>query len=132
ITYFIGGGLGLLLLFMRVKVFESGIFENVKDKSVSRGNFLQLFSSGDQFYKYIRCILIGIPVWFVAGILMTFAPEFGKALNLNAPISAGKAVMWEYVGLVIGDISSGVISQYFRSRKKVVLLYILLAAVLVS
>ncbi len=132
VTYFIGGGLGLLLLFMRVKVFESGIFENVKDKSVSRGNFLQLFSSGDQFYKYIRCILIGIPVWFVAGILMTFAPEFGKALNLNAPISAGKAVMWEYVGLVIGDISSGVISQYFRSRKKVVLLYILLAAVLVS
>ena len=132
IAYFIGGGLGLLLLLMRINVFESGIFTKVKEKSVSRGNFFQLFISSKQFYKYLRCILIGIPVWFVAGILMTFSPEFGKALNLNAPIVAGKAVMWEYIGLVIGDISSGVLSQYFRSRKKVVLLYILLATVLIA
>ena len=130
IAYFIGGGLGLLLLFMRVKVFESGIFTKAKEKSVSRGNFFQLFSSAKQFSKYLRCILIGIPVWFVAGILMTFSPEFGKALNLDTPIVAGKAVMWEYIGLVIGDISSGVLSQYFRSRKKIVFVFILLASVL--
>jgi MFS family permease len=132
IAYFIGGGLGLLLLIMRVNVFESGIFTKVKEKAVSRGNFFQLFFSSKQFFKYLRCILIGVPVWFVAGILMTFSPEFGKALNLDTPIVAGKAVMWEYIGLVIGDISSGILSQYFRSRKKVVLLYILLAAVLIA
>ena len=132
IAYFIGGGLGLLLLITRIKVFESGIFTKVKEKAVSRGNFFQLFLTSKQFFKYLRCILIGVPVWFVAGILMTFSPEFGKALNLDTPIIAGKAVMWEYIGLVIGDISSGVLSQYFRSRKKVVLLYILLAAVLVT
>ena len=132
IAYFIGGGLGLLLLIMRINVFESGIFTKVKQKGVSRGNFFQLFTSSKHFYKYLRCILIGVPVWFVAGILMTFSPEFGTALNLDAPIVAGKAVMWEYIGLVIGDISSGIISQYFRSRKKVVLLYILLAAVLIT
>ncbi|SEL82966.1 MFS transporter [Parapedobacter koreensis] len=132
VTYFIGGGLGLLLLIMRVRVFESGIFNNVKEKTVTRGDFLQLFTSAPQFSKYLRCILIGIPVWFVAGILMTFSPEIGAALHLDNPIVAGKAVMWEYVGLVIGDISSGIISQYFRSRKKVVLLYILLATVLVT
>lgn len=131
VAYFIGGGLGLLLLLMRVKVFESKIFSQVKEKSVSRGNFFYLFSSGRQFLKYLRCILIGVPVWFVAGILVTFSPEFGQALNLDAPIVAGKAVMWEYIGLVIGDISSGLLSQYFGSRKKVVLAYILLAAVLV-
>lgn len=131
-AYFIGGGLGLLLLIMRINVFESGIFAKVKEKAVSRGNFFQLFISSKQFYKYLRCILIGIPVWFVAGILMTFSPEFGKALNLDTPIVAGKAVMWEYIGLVIGDISSGILSQYFRSRKKVVLLYILLASVLIA
>lgn len=131
ISYFIGGGLGLLLLIMRINVFESGIFTKVKQKNVSRGNFFQLFISSRHFYKYFRCILIGVPVWFVAGILMTFSPEFGKALNLDAPIVAGKAVMWEYIGLVIGDISSGILSQYFRSRKKVVLLYVLLAAVLI-
>ncbi len=129
-AYFIGGGLGLLLLFMRVKVFESGIFEKVKEGSVSRGNFLSLFTSRKQFFKYIRCILIGIPVWFVAGILMTFSPEFGKVLDLGVPIVAGKAVMWEYLGLTIGDISSGLLSQYFNSRKKVVFLFISLVGIL--
>jgi MFS family permease len=103
IAYFIGGGLGLLLLLMRVKVFESGIFSKVKEKAVSRGNFFHLFTSTKQFFKYLRCILIGVPVWLVAGILMTFSPEFGQALNLDTPIVAGKAVMWEYIGLVIGD-----------------------------
>ena len=130
VAYFIGGGLGLLLLFMRVKVFESGIFEKVKEKGVSRGNFFQLFTSRQQFFKYLRCILIGIPVWFVAGILMTFSPEFGKVLDLGAPIVAGKAVMWEYLGLTIGDISSGMLSQYFKSRKKVVVIFIMLVGVL--
>lgn len=132
IAYFIGGGLGLLLLVLRFNVFESGIFNKVKEKAVSRGNFFQLFTSSKQFYKYLRCILIGIPVWFIAGILMTFSPEFGKALHLDQPIIAGKAVMWEYIGLTIGDISSGILSQYFRSRKKVVLLYILLATGLIG
>jgi len=131
IAYFIGGGLGLLLLLMRVKVFESGIFTKAKEKAISRGNFFQLFATNKQFFKYLRCILIGIPVWFVAGILMTFSPEFGKALNLDVAIVAGKAVMWEYVGLTIGDISSGLLSQYFKSRKKVVRLFILLAGLFV-
>jgi MFS family permease len=130
IAYFIGGGLGLLLLLMRVSVFESGIFTKAKEKSVPRGNFFQLFSSGPQFIKYIRCILIGVPVWFVAGILMTFSPEIGQALDLDTPVVAGKAVMWEYIGLTIGDLSSGILSQYFNSRKKVVLLYVLLAGIL--
>jgi len=131
VAYFIGGGMGLLLLFMRVKVFESGIFTKIKEKPVSKGNFFQLFSSSKQFFKYLRCILIGVPVWFVAGILMTFAPEFGKALNLDVPVEAGKAVMWEYVGLTVGDIASGVLSQYFGSRKKVVLLFVLTASFLI-
>lgn len=132
IAYFIGGGLGLLLLLMRVSVFESGIFAAVKEKKVSRGNFFTLFTSGERFFKYLRCILIGIPVWFVAGILMTFSPEFGQALHLDTPIVAGKSVMWEYVGLTIGDLSSGLLSQYFGSRKKVVLLFLILAGLLIS
>ncbi len=130
IAYFIGGGLGLLLLLLRVKVFESGIFQSVKEKQVSRGNFFQLFSSRKQFMKYFRCILIGVPVWFVAGILMTFSPEFGKVLDLGVPIVAGKAVMWEYLGLTIGDISSGILSQYFKSRKIVVIMFVSLVGIL--
>ncbi len=131
-AYFIGGGMGLMLLVMRVSVFESGIFTKVKEKSVSRGNFLQLFSTQKQFFKYLRCILIGLPVWFVAGILMTFSPEFGKALDLDGPIEAGKSVMWEYIGLSIGDLSSGILSQYFSSRKKVLAWFLALTAALIA
>lgn len=132
VAYFIGGGMGLVLLVMRVKVFESGIFAKIKDKHISKGNFFHLFTTRQRFFKYMRCILIGVPVWFVAGILMTFAPEFGQALNLDGPVQAGKAVMWEYVGLTVGDIASGIFSQYFRSRKKVVFLYLLLASLLIA
>ncbi len=131
-AYFIGGGLGLLLLLMRASIFESGMFTHLKQQAVKRGNFLQLFASGPQFMKYLRCILIGLPVWFVAGILMTFSPEFGKALGLSEPIVAGKAVMWEYIGLAVGDLSSGVFSQYLGSRKKVLALFLLITASLVA
>ena len=130
IAYCIGGGLGLLLLLLRLKVFESGIFEKTKQKPVSRGNFFALFTSGSQFSKYICCILIGVPVWFVAGILMTFSPEFGKALHLDEPVIAGKAVMWEYLGLTAGDICSGLLSQYASSRKKIVVLFVSLVGIL--
>lgn len=126
IAYFIGGGLGLALLLLRVGVFESGIFKEVKAKDVSRGNFFKLFSSGSQMLKYLRCIFIGLPIWFVIGILITFSPEFGKAMGIDIPIIAGKSVMFSYIGLSMGDMCSGLLSQLLQSRKKVVLIFILL------
>ncbi|HQQ97830.1 MAG TPA: MFS transporter [Cyclobacteriaceae bacterium] len=126
VAYFIGGGLGLLLLIARISVFESGIFLEVKDKAVDRGNFLQLFTNRDRFRKFMGCIFIGLPIWFVIGILITFSPEFAKALHIDGLVAAGDAVMYSYIGLAVGDLSSGFISQYVRSRKKVVLAYIFL------
>lgn len=131
IAYFIGGGLGILLLLMRVSVFESGIFKAVKEKPVARGNFFNLFSSGQQFYKYLRCILIGLPIWFVIGFLVSLSPEFGLALGITTPIEAGKAIMCAYIGLSIGDLSSGLLSQAMQSRKKVVLTFISLTSLLI-
>jgi predicted MFS family arabinose efflux permease len=132
IAYFIGGGLGLLLLLLRVSVFESGIFKDLKEKPVTRGNFFSLFTSSRQFYKYLNCILIGLPIWFVIGILVTFSPEFGKALGVAAPIKAGKAIMFAYIGLSLGDFSSGFLSQSLGSRRRVVLLFILLTTLFVG
>ena len=131
IAYFIGGGLGISLLLLRVSVFESGIFKEVKEKAVSRGNFFQLFSSGQQFYKYLRCILIGLPIWFVIGFLVSLSPEFGQALGIATPIVAGKAIMCAYIGLSIGDLVSGLFSQLIRSRKNVVLTFIALTSLLI-
>lgn len=128
IAYFIGGGLGLLLLIARVSVFESSVFLKLKekDKHVVRGNFLQLFNNKERFRKFMGCIFIGLPIWFVIGILITFSPEFASALNIGEGIAAGDAIMYSYIGLAVGDLLSGFISQAMRSRKKVVLMYILL------
>jgi MFS family permease len=127
ISYFIGGGLGLLLLVMRVKVFESGIFKHVKEQHVKRGNVLMLFSNKERIVKYFCSIMVGLPIWFVVGILITFSPEFGEALGLSEPVVAGKAVMLSFSGQVLGDLSSGFLSQYFKSRKKIILFFILLS-----
>ncbi|MBX2899831.1 MAG: MFS transporter [Cyclobacteriaceae bacterium] len=130
VAYFIGGGLGLLLLIARVSVFESGIFLKVKEQGVTRGNFLQLFNQRQRFVKFIGCILIGLPIWFVIGILVTFSPEFAEAMHITG-IVAGDAVMYSYIGLAAGDMSSGLLSQLIRSRRKTVFMFILLTLVFI-
>ncbi|CAN5336871.1 MFS transporter [soil metagenome] len=132
IAYIIGGGLGLLLLLARISVFESGIFLKIKEQTIQRGNFLQLFNNKVRFKKFIGSIFIGLPIWFTIGILITFSPEFAKALHINGVVSAGDAVMYSYIGLAVGDLASGFISQSMRSRKKVVLLYIFMTFVMMS
>jgi putative MFS transporter len=125
VSYFIGGGLGMLLLIARVSVFESGVFLKTKEKKVDRGNFLQLFENKTRFIKFLGCILIGLPIWYAIGILITFSPEFAKALSITGNVVAGDAVMYSYLGLAAGDIVSGFISHKLRSRKKVITIYIL-------
>ncbi len=126
-AFIIGGVLGLLLLIARISVAESGMFKAMDEKTgVSRGNMLALFSDRKRFFRYLNSILIGVPIWFVVGILITFSPEFAKTLGTTGPVSAGNAVMFCYLGLVFGDLSSGLLSQLLKSRKKVVLLFMLL------
>lgn len=132
IAYFIGGGLGLALLVLRFNVFESGMFKHAKKESISRGNFFTLFTSWKRFFKYLRCIMIGLPTWFVIGILFTFSPEFGRAVGLTETINAGKVIMLGYIGLSLGDMSSGLLSQYLKSRRKTVVIFVLLTAVAVA
>jgi MFS family permease len=124
-SYFIGGGLGLVLMLMRIRVFESGIFMHLKEKNINRGDVVKLFNNKTRFIKYLNSILIGMPIWFVTGILITFSPEFAQALGLNVPVDAGKAVMVTFGGQVFGNIISGFLSQYFQSRRKVILIFIL-------
>lgn len=132
IAYFIGGGLGMLLLILRISVYESGMYRQIEDKDVSKGNFFSLFSNKKRFFKYMNSILIGLPIWFCVGILITFSPEFARAMNISGTINAGEAVMFCYIGLVFGDFVSGFLSQYFKSRKKIVLLFQLLTSVSIA
>lgn len=124
IAYFIGGGLGLSLLVARISVFESGIFLKTKERLVERGNFFQLFTNKKRLIRFAGCIFIGLPIWYAIGILITFSPEFAGVLGVEGTITAGNAVMFSYIGLAIGDLTSGFISQWIKSRKKVVAAFI--------
>ena len=129
-AYFVGGGLGITLLLLRISVFESGMFENLKQqKHIQKGNFFALFTNKDRFSRYLKCIAIGVPTWFVIGILATFANEFGKAMGIPENIEPGKAIMFCYIGLALGDLSSGVISQALKSRKKAVAILLFLSLI---
>lgn len=124
-SYFIGGGLGLILLALRFGVLESSLYQQTENNNaVKKGDFLQLFTNFKSFKKYINCILIALPVWFVVGILVTFAPEFGKEMGAKEVLSAGKGIMFTYIGISVGDIIAGVLSQVFKTRKKIILAFL--------
>ncbi len=126
VAYFIGGGMGLGLLLLRVGVFESGVYGKIKNADIAKGNFFMLFTNKIRMKRYLACIFIGIPIWFVVGILITFSPEFAKVLGVSGEIVAGRAVMFCYIGLALGDLCSGLLSQLLKVRKKVVLLFVVL------
>ncbi len=121
--YFIGGGLGILLLLLRISVFESGLYNQVKTTSISRGNFLSFFSSADRFKRYILGILIGLPTWFVIGILVTFSNDFAREFGIQDKIDPGKAIMYAYAAISIGDILIGLLSQHLQSRRKALFVF---------
>ena len=131
-AFVIGGILGLMLLITRIKVAESGMFRQMESAAVSKGNFLSLFTDRDRLSRYLHSILIGIPSWFVVGVLITFSPEFARSLGVQGTVSAGNAVMYCYIGLVAGDLASGLLSQLLKSRRKAILLFLMLTVAAVG
>ncbi|MFN5375842.1 MAG: MFS transporter, partial [Chitinophagaceae bacterium] len=129
LCYKIGGVMGIVLLLLRVSVAESMMFAKVKAENISRGNFFMFFNNKNRFKKYILAILIGLPTWYVIGILMNFSNRFASDLYTGSLIDSGKATMFGYIGISIGDITVGLVSQYFKSRKKA--LYIFYALTIV-
>ena len=120
-TYFIGGGLGLCLLLLRVGVVESGIFKEVeKNNDIKRGSFLSFFTNWDRFKRYMKCIAIGLPTWFCIGIFAFFGNQFAEPLGIKGGLDPGLCIMWAYVGISAGDFASGFISHWLHSRKKAI------------
>lgn len=126
LCYKIGGGLGVLLLFLRISVAESGMFKQIKGTNVQRGNFFMFFTNAGRFKKYFLAILIGLPTWYVIGILVNQSDRFGNAMFGSTTLDSGRSIMFAYTAIAIGDILIGFVSQYFKSRKKALLLFYLL------
>ncbi|MBP8156054.1 MAG: MFS transporter [Leadbetterella sp.] len=121
IAYFIGGGMGFLLLLLRVGVLESGMYKSITNKAhVSKGNFFAFFTDWNRFTKYLRCIGIGLPTWFCIGILVYLSNQFGETFGFTEKVEPGLAIMWAYVGISAGDFLSGFLSHWLASRKKAI------------
>ncbi|HSV12533.1 MAG TPA: MFS transporter [Hanamia sp.] len=122
-AYLVGGGIGIFLLALRIGTFESGLYKNVADKKIVKGKFSMLFSNRERFLRYLYCLLIGLPIWFVVGIFVTQAPEFGKALGAPETLSAGVGIMFTYIGISLGDLFAGLLAQMTKSRKLAVFIF---------
>lgn len=129
LCYKIGGVLGIMLLFLRISVVESGMFKQVKQQNVSRGNFFMFFNDAKRFKKYALAILIGLPTWYVIGILVNQSDRFAKAMYGSTDLDSGRSIMFAYAAISLGDIAVGFVCQYFKSRKKGLLVYYILCIV---
>lgn len=128
LCYYIGGGMGIALLFLRMGVLESSMYDAVKDSKVKMGNFLMLLFNRDRFFRFIRSILIGLPVWFIIGVIISFSDEFAKQFGIKN-FDQPTALMLQYAALAFGDMSAGFISNYIKSRKKTLMLFYAITAV---
>jgi MFS family permease len=129
-SFYIGGGMGMLLLLLRMGVLESGMFHLAKESKVKRGNFLDLFKDKHRAFQYLSVIMIAVPVWYVMGILITFSPEIFVSLGVTSfKPDAGKSIMYAYLGITIGDLASGALSQYLKSRKKSLAVFMFLTLI---
>jgi MFS family permease len=122
LCYFIGGGMGLALLVLRLGVLESKMYDAAKHTPVQMGDFWMILKSRERFWRYLRCILIGLPVWYVIGVMISFSDEFAKQFGI-ANFDQPKSLMLQYVALAFGDMGAGLFSNYIKSRKKTLIIY---------
>jgi MFS transporter, putative metabolite:H+ symporter len=128
-TYQLGGGLGFLLLILRMGVLESGLFNLMKEKTSNKGDLRLLFKNKAYIIKYVSICLLGFPVWYVNGVVMTFTPEIAKAWGMETIPSVSAVFTYYFIGLAFGDLTGGFVSQYLQSRKKTIMLYLSMYAV---
>ncbi len=124
VCFYVGGGLGLLLLLLRLSVFESSMFHQIRQLPVSRGNFLMFFTNRKRFKKYLLSILIGLPTWYIIGVLVSFSDKFAEEFGITEKVSPGKAVMYAYAAIAVGDVLIGLVSQWLKSRKKALVYFL--------
>jgi MFS transporter, putative metabolite:H+ symporter len=128
ICYFIGGGMGIGLLLLRAGIMESGMFEAMKSTEAKKGSFKLIFSDRKRLSKYLGVVLVAVPLWYVVQLYAKYSPELADAMGIqfsdeerrSIPINS---IMLTYLGLTFGDFACGIISQYMKSRKKAIALF---------
>lgn len=123
-TYIIGGAIGFALLILRLGVLESGMYEQIKKSTVARGDLSIIFKNKVKLKKYVSIFLLGFPAWYINGVIMTFTPEIAKAMKMTEIPAVSVVFTMYFLGFTFGDISCGFVSQFFKSRKKAITIYL--------
>lgn len=131
LCYFIGGGMGLALLLLRVSVLESRMYDKVKEAQVKMGNIGMILFNRERLFRYLRAIFIGLPVWYIIGVLISFSDEFAKKFGIEK-FDQSKALMLQYVALAAGDMTAGFLSNVLKSRKKTLLIFYAITAIFIA
>lgn len=126
-AFFIAGVAGLLLLLLRVKSLESHIFRKaVEQANVHKGSLIKLLSTPKRSLRYLACIFMGVPIWYSVGLLITLSPELAKEGQVDFWKLTTAFTLFQ-LGITTGDLSSGIISQWIRNRKKTILAFMVVA-----
>ncbi len=123
-TYQLGGGMGLVLLLLRLGVMESGLYRNLQGAQVRQGDLWLVLRDRKQLLKYCAIILMGFPGWFVNGVVMTFTPEIAAGMGMQEIPSVSMVFTVFFLGFTFGDFSCGLVSQWLQSRKKAIFRYL--------
>ena len=125
-AYIVGGVAGLLIVSLRAGLHESGLYKSIASSQIPKGDLRLIFRSPARLLRYISCILVGLPMWYVLGILVTLSPEIGRALGVDG-VSAARSLSFYTAGNIVGSIASGVLSQWLKSRKTPLAIFLLIA-----
>ncbi|MBK9069876.1 MAG: MFS transporter [Myxococcales bacterium] len=131
-TYLVAGGMGVLLLLLRLGVVESGLFASRKASGDMAGGLLRLLSSPARLWLYVKVIGVAVPIWYCVGVLTYFSRELGGAMGMTPRPEPGTALVYCYIGFGLGDLASGALSQLWKSRRRAIVLFIGLAMVAVA
>lgn len=119
-AFMAAGVAGGILLVMRLRSFEPAMFSDNNATAGKRGSLVLLFSSPRRALRYVACILMGVPIWYSVGLLITLSPELAKDHGIDGLKLSTCFVLFQ-VGITVGDLLSGIVSQLLRSRKKVLI-----------
>jgi MFS family permease len=123
--YLIGGVLGLALLGLRLRVAESPLFKELEAKQHARGDLRMLFTRS-RIGRFLGCVALGLPTWFMSGILVTFSEEILGAVS--APVlTASLLVIFTNLALPVGSFATIGLSQILQKRRAAMAGFLLLA-----
>jgi putative MFS transporter len=116
--FIVGGLSGFLVLILRLRLLDPQFFNTLKkDTSIPKGNLFLIFFKPHTLKKVLLLLCMGIPFWFLAYIV-NFSPELAKRLGIVEEVKSSTALIYFFLGGILGSLTFTKLSKVFKSRKR--------------